>query len=206
MHDSMDRPRRLRESAAGTEARQTGAAGGRSPVWLAGFGPLDPPPHARERVLAAMREAARATAPSRLGRAPHWVALAAGLGVVALGAAWMALGGSDRAGAPDAQPRRPATALSSAAAMPTRADLVEKSQQLETVLAALPAQRRLMRADTATTIAALETQIAVIDERLSIGTPAGLTPDVEQLLWRDRVDALNALVQVRYAQSRLFEF
>jgi hypothetical protein len=84
--------------------------------------------------------------------------------------------------------------------------LLGESMRLERVLGSLPAQRQIIRADTADTIAVLETQIAVIDEQLTFGFAAGLRAETRETLWRDRVDVMNALVQVRYAQSNLFEF
>lgn len=208
MRDSKDRPRRPCESGPGSESRRPGPAAAPIPAWLEGLDELSPPPRARERVLAAMREASRSGQASRRRRPPRWRAAAvAGLAAVVLGAAWFAWSGpAGRDSAPGDAPVRAGPVLLSPDEAATRAGLLEASQRLETVLARLPAQRRLMRADTATTIAVLETQIAAIDERLLIGTAAGLEPETEQLLWRERVDALNALVQVRYGQSRLFEF
>jgi hypothetical protein len=98
------------------------------------------------------------------------------------------------------------TAGGNGAASTDVAPLIEVSWLLERALDELPAQRQLMRAGTATTIAALETQISIIDERLSFDSTATLEPLFQEALWRDRVEVMNALYQVRYAQSQLFNY
>ena len=98
---------------------------------------------------------------------------------------------------------------SSAALTPTADDygrLVAESERLERALTELPAQRRIMRADTARTIAGLEDQIAAIDAELTFAAANGLEPEQRTPLWRERVEIMNALVQVRYAQSKAFVF
>jgi hypothetical protein len=83
--------------------------------------------------------------------------------------------------------------------------LIEESASLEQVLFRLPAQRSVMTIGTASTIAGLESQIALIDEELTLAA-ADLEPQYRTALWRERVGVMNALVQVRYAQSQLFLF
>lgn len=176
---------------------------------------LAPPASSRERVLAAMAGAARyrMRAPARRGR----LAMAAAVGALTVGAALLGgyalielepgggaadpgtgvpIAGRDLVGPVDAIPYADAT----------QEDLLEASRQLELLLGELPAQRRLMRVGTASTIAALEDQIALIDARLSFVEASGVEPEVEQTLWRDRVDAMSALVQIRYGQSQLFAY
>lgn len=76
-------------------------------------------------------------------------------------------------------------------------ELLETSRRLETALHALPAAPRVTRASTALTIAELEDSIFEIDAELS---GRGLEPAREQALWRQRVDLMDALMQVRYAE------
>jgi len=76
-------------------------------------------------------------------------------------------------------------------------ELLETSRRLETALHALPAAPRVTRASTALTIAELQDSIFEIDAELS---HRGLEPDREQALWRQRVDLMDALMQVRYAE------
>jgi hypothetical protein len=80
--------------------------------------------------------------------------------------------------------------------------LVQQSERLERLLAEMPDQRPIMTARTAGTIAGLEDRIAFIDEQLSYGAARGLDPPQQQALWGTRVDLMNALVHVRYAQAQ----
>jgi hypothetical protein len=84
--------------------------------------------------------------------------------------------------------------------------LIEVSWLLEHAIDALPGPRRVMRADTASTIAALETRIAVIDAELGTAPGDRVGTDVRAALWRDRIEAMSALYQVRFGQSRSFSF
>jgi hypothetical protein len=61
-----------------------------------------------------------------------------------------------------------------------------------------------MRAGTAGTIASLEDRIAQIDQELMFATAAGADSGRQATLWQDRVEVMNALVQVRYANSQAF--
>lgn len=156
---------------------------------------LEPPPEARERVLAAMRAAARGRG---TGRRRPAVAAAAALAVAAAG---LALVGVWHGGRSDSS--------TTVGAPPSGEDyglLVAESEQLERALEALPAQRRVMRADTAGTIAGLEGRIAAIDAQLLVAAATGLRPEQRAPLWRERVEIMNALVQVRYVQSSAFVF
>lgn len=80
------------------------------------------------------------------------------------------------------------------------ASLVEESVRLERMLSQLP-QRSVIRAGTASTIAGLEDRITLIDAQLMLGSARGLPSAEKQALWRERVDLMNALVHVRYAQA-----
>ena len=85
-------------------------------------------------------------------------------------------------------------------------DLAEQSMRLEAVLAVLPPPRRVMRAGTASTIVGLEDRIALIDAQLIRTRNESLPREYREALMRDRVEVMNALVNVRYAQSRAFIF
>ena len=84
--------------------------------------------------------------------------------------------------------------------------LVEQSARLERALFTLPAQRPVMSASTAGTIASLEDRITLIDAGLTQATIVGAEFGEREELWRQRVDVMNALFQVRYAQSQVFDF
>ncbi len=79
--------------------------------------------------------------------------------------------------------------------------LVAESARLERVLAELPAARPLMVGSTASTIAGLEDRIAVVDAQLSYAAAQNVGSPYRQALWGERVELMNALVYVRYAQA-----
>lgn len=83
---------------------------------------------------------------------------------------------------------------------PAYAALIEESARLEQLLMRLHPRPRRMNAATAITIADLEDRVAVLDEQLSFAAAAGVDERQRRALWRERVDVMNALVQVRYAQ------
>lgn len=144
---------------------------------------LPPPPGVWERVLAAERE--------RAGVRRFWrrsAALAATLAVVAVmtGVAYFKY-------ARDA-------AFEVEAANYTA--LVAESARLERVLAELPASRPLMVGSTASAIAGLEDRIAVVDAQLSYAAAQDVAPPYRQALWGERVELMNALVYVRFAQAQ----
>ena len=163
----------------------------------------------RERVLAAMGAVPRRGARG-YGR---FATAAAGAAVVAVAAvlAVVALAPerSAQPGTVAAERNAPAVDAPSGrgpAAAPDDAALIEQSAQLERLLTRLPAQRTVMSVGTAGTIASLEDQIALIDAELTLTAARAIEPDYRTALWRERVDVMNALVQVRYAQSKMFAF
>jgi len=86
------------------------------------------------------------------------------------------------------------------------ARLIQESQRLENLLAAYTEEPRLTRASTELTVAELEDRIQWIDYRLNLAAERGVDPYQSQRLWRERVDLLNSLVAVRYAQARTTAF
>jgi hypothetical protein len=155
---------------------------------------LEPRVELEPVVLAAMQGAALG-----LERRPRYLAkaamLAAATGIAALLALW-AVSYED----PDG--------LRQAAALEDEAyfELVEASAQLDALLAVLPPPRRVMRAGTASTIVGLEDRIALIDAELYRSQAEATPPGYRNALMRDRVEVMNALVNVRYAQSRAFVY
>jgi len=75
-----------------------------------------------------------------------------------------------------------------------------ENARLEELLATLP-ERRVMRGRTAFTVAELEDRLALLDDRLSRVTLEPNAPERAERLWRQRVDVMNSLVQVRYADA-----
>jgi hypothetical protein len=89
---------------------------------------------------------------------------------------------------------------------PAYASLVAESARLERALNDITYRPRLVNVGTATTISDLQDRIAVIDERLMYAAAYALQPRQTEALWRQRVDLMNALVKVRYAQAQRFGF
>jgi len=104
---------------------------------------------------------------------------------------------SDAARTPAADARdRPAPAPRAVAA------LMEESKRLESLLATMPAEPRVVRAGTVLTADNLEDRIAWVDLALDARDANGVDATAAVPLWRQRVDLLNSLVAVRYAQAR----
>ena len=83
--------------------------------------------------------------------------------------------------------------------------LMTESRELESDLRDLPDKPRVMRAGTAATIANLEDRIAAIDYQLN-DPESQLSPEVEEIFWRERVRLMKLLVGMRYAQAQRTAF
>lgn len=88
----------------------------------------------------------------------------------------------------------------------TYTSLTSESARLERLLNNIPYRPRMVNAGTATTISGLEDRIGQVDEVLMYGSVYGLQPEQTVALWQERVDLMNALVEVRYAQAQRFGF
>jgi hypothetical protein len=84
------------------------------------------------------------------------------------------------------------------------APLVAESARLEQLLAEMPAPRPIVAGSTAGTIVGLEDRIAYVDAQLSYAAARDLAPKYRQALWGERVELMNALVYVRFAQTQGF--
>ncbi len=161
---------------------------------------FEPPPG----VLACVLQAKEVDARSR-GR---WWRLAAGAGVAAAVATaaivYVTTGdGVKRAPAPPTGVVDRTIGLPSVATSPASyVSLTEESARLEQILAALPARRPVVMGSTASTIAGLEDRIALVDEQLSYGAADKVPAPQQVALWSDRVELMNALVNVRLAQAQ----
>jgi len=80
------------------------------------------------------------------------------------------------------------------------ADMRAENERLERILASLP-ESRAMRGSTAFTVAELEDRLALVDDRLSRVALEPNAPERAERLWRERVDVMHSLVQVRYADA-----
>jgi hypothetical protein len=81
-------------------------------------------------------------------------------------------------------------------------ELLQESARLDRALRRVPYQRPMMSGETATTIAGLEDRIALIDEQITYSNVRGVPQPQRVALWGERVDLMNALVHVRYAQAQ----
>jgi hypothetical protein len=79
--------------------------------------------------------------------------------------------------------------------------LVTRSQQLEEILQRLPRRPMVERAATSAAIDELQARIQVLDLLLSSVAKSDPDPDRAQRLWNARVQLLNSLVSVRYAEA-----
>ena len=92
----------------------------------------------------------------------------------------------------------PIAAPSSADAV---AELRSRSQMLEAVLAAMPARPAVERAAMSVPIESLEAQVQWLDHEISVADAQARAPEAERL-WRDRVEVMNSLVQLRYVEAQ----
>ncbi len=83
--------------------------------------------------------------------------------------------------------------------------LMVESRLIERDLRALPAAPRVMRASTAATISELEDRIAAIDYQLNDAS-SQLSPEDEEIFWRERVRLMKSLLRLRYAQAQRTAF
>jgi len=79
--------------------------------------------------------------------------------------------------------------------------LMVESRQLESDLRSLPEEPRVIRAGTQATILELEDRIAAIDYQLS-DPDVQMTPEDQEIFWRERVRLMKSLVRLRYAQAQ----
>jgi hypothetical protein len=80
-------------------------------------------------------------------------------------------------------------------------DLRTRSQELEALLAALPQRPAVARAATSVPIDTLESQVQWLDHQLSVAESRLPAPQAEEL-WRNRVEVMNSLVQLRYVEAQ----
>jgi hypothetical protein len=128
------------------------------------------------------------------------LAVAASIAVIAVAIAWRA---SDPAATP------PATvvahygrqAVEDAIALDRVAQLQTQSQALDEMLSALGEQPAIERAGAAMPIDTLEARVQWLDHQLSTGGDSIAAKSAEHL-WRERVELMNSLVQLRYVEAQ----
>jgi hypothetical protein len=80
--------------------------------------------------------------------------------------------------------------------------LVERSQQLEVALGALPQRPTVERVATAANIDGIEQRIEWLDFHLTAANDS-LDQAQTQQLWQERVNLMDSLVKLRYAEARI---
>ena len=126
-----------------------------------------------------------------------YLALAAVVVWAAIALLWYGLAGHD----PDGTLR---TATSPQPAALTQ--LLLESQDLESALLELPRRPRVEQAATAATLDALEGEIQWLDYTLSRAHEDRIPAEQATQLWQQRVDLLESLVTLRYAQASRLSF
>ena len=101
---------------------------------------------------------------------------------------------------------RPQTALAQDLVTPRLASLRDESRRLERVVAGFGDAPALANAATAGSIADVQDRILLIDDRLSRASLDGLSVAQREALWRERVQLMNSLAALRYAQAQRFAF
>lgn len=98
----------------------------------------------------------------------------------------------------------PASMRSTSAATGDRLSIEQlrsRSQALEAALAAMPARPAVARAGTAVPIESLEAEVQWLDHQLLLADAGEPALDAERL-WRDRVEVMSSLVQLRYVEAQ----
>jgi hypothetical protein len=85
---------------------------------------------------------------------------------------------------------------------PAIATLVVRSQDLESKLSRMPSRPMVERAGTTTVIDSLQRSIQWVDYKLSLANDAGLSEQQATQLWQDRIQLMDSLVKVRYAETQ----
>ena len=80
-------------------------------------------------------------------------------------------------------------------------ELIARSARLEAVLHAMPRRPRVTRASTADLITGLQDGVALVDYQLNFSA-RDLPAQTSRQLWQQRVDLMNSLVTVRYAEAQ----
>ncbi|NLG77971.1 MAG: hypothetical protein GX535_17180 [Xanthomonadaceae bacterium] len=145
----------------------------------------------------AARSASQAASPRRT-RALIGVATAASVAMVAL-----VIGTRlDDTTGPDA-PEALATTASERDASTTvdLATLIERSRRLDALLQTMPARPHVERVSMAATLDTMEERVQWLDYQLAYAGDE-LDPSQSQRLWQERVELMDSLVKVRYAQAR----
>jgi len=96
----------------------------------------------------------------------------------------------------------PSNPMTQIVGTPSYASLVAESARLDRALGSITYRPTVMRGSTVSAITTFEDQIAVVDDRLMYADRLNLSARQRRALYQHRVDLMNALVYVRYAQAQ----
>ncbi len=79
--------------------------------------------------------------------------------------------------------------------------LIEQSRELEAMLAHLPERPLVQRVATVAAVDSIEQRIQWLDWQLANSAEAGLDQRQAQRLWTERIELMDSLVKLRYAET-----
>jgi hypothetical protein len=140
-----------------------------------------------------------AVADSSRPRRIAFASAAALAAAVVLAGLWLRYSGSESPQHPVAstQPVRPTVPIE---------HLLAQSRELDELLSYLPQRPAVERVAMAATIDTIEQRVQWLDQQLSYAPVAGLDDAQTYQLWRERVDLMDSLVKVRYAEGGPMSF
>jgi hypothetical protein len=80
--------------------------------------------------------------------------------------------------------------------------LVIRSQELDSRLRRMPRRPYIERAGTSATIDTLQDSIQWVDYQISVASDVGMTDSQSARLWENRIQLMDSLVKVRYAEAQ----
>jgi len=150
---------------------------------------LDPPNQLWGQISARIGEVGSRSSKSR----PIWISLGAAAAAL-IAAVLVHVGGPHES--------RVALRADATSSQTQLTALVQRSQQLEAELDALPQRPSVERVATAVNIDGIEQRIQWLDFHLSAGNDV-LDQMQTQQLWQERVNLMDSLVKLRYAEARV---
>ena len=84
--------------------------------------------------------------------------------------------------------------------------LVAQSQELDEMLQYLPERPAVERVAVTATIDGIEQRVQWLDQQIAYANDAGMNDAQSYDLWRERVDLMDSLVKVRYAEGARMSF
>jgi hypothetical protein len=162
---------------------------------------LEPPGSSWDRIQSRLAEA-RPASRGWSGLRAHAMAASAvvGIGLVVVASFLVRHGGPSHQVAPQVA-LAPSQGGGNADDAKHVADLVAQSQRLDDLLQALPERPRIERVSTVATIDTIEERVQWLDVQLSQTPDTRLSDAQARRLWRERVDLMDSLVKVRYAEA-----